>query len=247
MTQAETQSGDTSSGLKKKAMAKVYDLAQTRNWYLDRYERIVVQRNVLFLLAIVVIVFMGFSVLAVSELNQRKVFEPFVVQVEDKSGIVTQVTSKNFERYTADEFVIRYFVRQYVKARESFNPATYKYDYETVVRLLSSATTYNNFFNGVYESSNPDSPLRLGNDVRREVGIKSLTFLNDEKNQAQVRIVTRDIQISGRNAGNVLKEEHYILTTSYRFLRLDLPQSARFVNPLGFQIGSYVKEEESVK
>ncbi len=232
--------------LTQKTMEKIHTLSSSRNWYLDRHERLTVQRNVLFLLFLIIMILQGLSVYMVAELNKRKVFEPFVIEVEDKTGIVTQVTTKNYERYTSDEVVIRYFVAKYIKARESYHPITFSHNYNQVVRLMSSPNVYSAFRRFI-SGENPESPMRLGRGIVRNVKIKSLTFLNRDQKKMQVRIVLHDAAEGIAFTSNQGQKTHYIITLQYDFLRLEMSQNQRYINPLGFQVVGYVREQENIR
>ena len=224
--------------------------SQRKNWYQDRYESLRVQRNFLFLFAVIGVVGLGFAVNMVAKLNDSKVFEPFVIEVEDRTSIVSQVSQKTVETYTADEAVVKYFISKYVRARESYHPSTYKYFYDTEVRVLSDENVYRQFVSSVVPSA-PNSPLLLKTSRMRTTDVKSISFLENKedrnaekskKGTVQVRIVTRDVRLDGLNPINEL---HYIIIITYEFReKLELTQPQRYINPLGFQTTSYRKDVE---
>lgn len=216
-------------------------LSEIKSWYQDRYESIVVQRNALFIITVIALVGLGFSVASVATLNASKIFEPFLIEVEERSGIVTQINRNELEEYTAREEVIRYFLAKYMQARESYNADDYQHFYFQVVRLLSSRTSYRQFRRGI-DVTNKDSPLILASNASREVEIKSMSRLEPKK--WQVRYAVKEYKMPDY----VLRDtQHYIATINFDFLRLDLSEHERYINPLDFQVQSFRRDKEQVK
>ena len=215
-------------------------LAETRNWYTDRYEFVVVQRNMLLLVTIVALLGVGGAVFAVAELTSSKTFEPYVIEVEDRTGITTLVTQNSVDRYTQNEALKRYFIWRYITARENYSVMDYEYNYGQVVRLLSGAPVYREFY--AFISSNaPDSPVTLGRNAEKRVKLKSMTFLDANKNQVQARV-----QIEMRQNGSVVSTYNRIITMSITFTDMELSTEDRFINPMGFQVVGYRVDEDAI-
>ncbi len=223
----------------QKSSERARQLGKTKNWYQDRFQTLRIQRNILFIMMIIAVFTMVITAMRMSSLMEQKVFEPFVIEVEDKTGVVTQVSQKTLEKYQADEAVIRYFLVKYLRAREGFDPATYKYDYNQVVRLLSAPDVYGSFI--AYLRGDPRSPLKVAGNKRREVAIKSLRFMDARKREVQVRIAVSEI---APRTNQVTDVYNYFITIKHDFVALDLSSTGRYVNPLGYQVVSYSKEEE---
>lgn len=222
---------------KKKKEAKSA-LQEAKNWYLDRYQFVVVQRNFLMLVTLLCLAGLGATTFAVARLTESKTFEPYVIEVEEKSGLTTLVDRYSKNKYTADQEVIKYFVNTYIQSREGYDVRQYKYNYSEVVRLLSSRDVYAAFRTFI-ATENPRSPLNLGNNFKREVFMKSITFLEDKKVQA--RIMLRDSTYRGVLGA----ENHALITMDFDFLELELNQEGRYINPLGFQVLSYSIVEDA--
>lgn len=214
-------------------------LAETRNWYSDRYEVISVQRNLLLLVTIVALLGVGAAVFAVAELTASKTFEPYVIEVEERTGITTLVRQDSIESLTQNEMVKRYFIWQYVKAREGYDILDYEYNYGQIVRLFSSGQVYNGFYQMI-KASNPESPVNLGRDATRRVKMKSLGFLNPEKTKAQVRVLMEVTQ-----QGQIKQTYHRIIILDFGFALTELTSEERLINPLGFTVTGYRNDEDS--
>jgi len=224
-----------------KTRKKVLD--EAKNWYADRYQLVVVQRNVLFLITILALAGLGGSVFAVAILNASKTFEPYLIQIEDKTGITTQITRGSIERYKADEAITRYFLVKYIQARESYNVSDYTYFYTQVVRVFSQSGVYR-YFRRKIDVNTPGSPLKLGRNATKTVEIKSITFLESGKAQVRFGVYQRGGTTGG---GGLERASHLIATINFDYLPLDLTMQERYINPLGFQVKSYrIDEDRSV-
>ena len=214
-------------------------LAETRNWYSDRYEFVVVQRNMLFFVTVVALLGVAGAVFAVSELASSKTVEPYVIEVEERTGITTLVNQTSVDHYSKDETVKRYFIWRYINARESYSVVDYEYNYGQVVRLLSTAEVYSKFYRYISGDA-ADAPVALGRVFEKRLKLKSLTFLNAQK--AQVRVAIELVK-----QGAVVSTSNRIITLDFAFSDVALSTEERFINPLGFQVSDYRIDEDSVQ
>ena len=164
-------------------------LAETRNWYSDRYEFVVIQRNILFLVTILALAGVGIAVYTVGELTASKTVEPYVIEVESRTGITTVINQNSIDNFTKNDAVIRYFLWRYINSRESYSVADYEYNYGQVVRLMSAGDVYRSFYQFI-SSADPGAPASLGRNTQKKVKMKSLSFLGEKKVQMRVQIET---------------------------------------------------------
>jgi len=212
-----------------------------KSWYEDKYQSVIIQRNVLLILTVVALAGLGFSIASVATLNASKTFEPFLIQVEENTGIVTTVDKKSMEKYTADEAIIKYFLVKYIQARDGYNADDFQYFVSKVARTLSATDVYRSF-RAEIDGANKSSPIHLGRGAVREVEIKSLSKL--EPKRWQVRYAVVEYRMPDYSEKN---REHFIATINFDFLNVDLSQSERYINPLGFQVLSFRKDKEQVQ
>ena len=207
------------------------------NWHNDRYNSVVVQRNILLFLVVLSVFCTGASTFVIFRIGKTRTIEPFVVEIEKKSGITTLVNPMTVKQYSADEVLSNYFIIEYVKARELFEPSSFQYNYYTKVRLLSSQDTYSSFRSWI-RPSNPSSPMTLYADVTSGLlKVRSLQHLGAGK--AQIRFTLEFV--SGN--GSVIKKDR-IATLTFRYSTLEMNEQERQVNPLGFQITYYRADDE---
>ncbi|MFN5351431.1 MAG: virB8 family protein [Alphaproteobacteria bacterium] len=222
--------------LKEKAALKVFK----RNWYRDKYEATVIQRNWLMIISTISLISLVTCIMLMIQISNSKTFEPFLIELDKNTNIITNVSNRTIEEFSAREVVRRSLIAQYVMNRESYQGRNYKYFYFTVVRLFSAIGVYRQFYFGLY--SDPNSPLKLSDNLIREVSIKSITFL--DKNLAQIRFKTNDIDVY---SGTTVATSHYISTLTFDFFsKLEFTKDERYFNPLNFQVLSYTKEREDI-
>ncbi len=216
-----------------------------KNWYADRYQTVIVQRNFLGLITIAALAGVIFSVISVVKITTSKTIEPFVIEIENKTGITNVIRPLQQEKYAYDEVLRKYFLTQYIAKRETYNIGTFEYHYFTVVRLLSNPQVYAAFKKQVYVN-NPASPVRLGTR-QRVIKIKSIIAMPKVKGQdgftSQIRFSSEDGD--GVTPGTNIK--HRVATVNFNFADLALTEDERAVNPLGFQVIGYRVDDEIVQ
>ncbi len=213
-----------------------------KNWYADRYQTVVVQRNFLGLITVACLAGIIFSVLSVVKITTSKTIEPFVIEIEDKTGITNVIRPLQMEKYAYDEVLRKYFLTRYVTNRETYNIGSFEYNYFTIVRLLSNFVVYSAFRSQVY-ANNPNSPVRLGS-AQRIIKIKSIIAMQPVKGQVgfttQVRFKSED----GDGITPSPNSKHKVATVNFNFSDLVLTEDERAVNPLGFQVIGYRVDDE---
>ena len=209
-------------------------LSVTKNWHADRYESVVVQRNLFFLCTIVCVVAILFSSLLIRYVKSSKAIEPFVIAIEEKTGVPTVVEPLSIQAYAANDAVARYFIMKYIKAREEYYPALYRYNYDTVVRVLSNEGVYYNDYRPKFSMNNPQSPATLyGLNGSRTLSLKSIIF--PVPSTAQVRFSLQS------SSGEVMNK---IALVEFQFSNISMDENERLINPLGFRITNYKLEDE---
>jgi type IV secretion system protein VirB8 len=214
---------------------------EVKNWYQDRYESVLIQRNTLFIFLLLLIIFFGIGILQVIKLNSEKVYEPFVVQVEENTGIITKVNNKTVRELTAIEAVRNASLVKYIISREGYTYADYNFNYYTIVRLMSNSDIYS-IFRSQISPSNPESPLTFGIKHRMEVNIKTIIDLDEDENLVQIRISKSKVPTRG---GNPEWKKDYVIKLKYAYKNLNLTEEQRYINPLGIQIIAYEIYEET--
>jgi type IV secretion system protein VirB8 len=201
-----------------------------KSWYSNRYQIVVVQRNILLILTMISIIAVAVSILFVKNMMSSKSLEPYVIEIDEKTGIATTVQQPSATNYTANEVVKRYFVNKFIQSSMSYSTKTYKQDVE-IVRLFSSPSIYNEFKKRI-------DPNVLGGNSSITTKVKSLMFKGP--NEIEVRIA-REVQSSGTQ--DSVKNE-IIFMTFFFAPDISLSMEERLINPLGFQVIKFEIGEE---
>jgi len=220
-----------------------------KNWYNDRYQFVVVQRNILALITLLALVCSIAATFSISQLVPLKSVEPFVIQVDQKSGITQVVDPLKAKELTANEAINQYFMVQYIRARESYlgSPDRNYYNYN-LVRVLSDPVVFSRYQHEII-LSNPDSPgSRLGSSGSREAHIESIKFLDrrelpagEESRRYLVKALVTE------KAGGVLpKNMQKLILIEFKYTELELSIEDRYLNPIGFRVLSYRIDDDNL-
>lgn len=203
-----------------------------KSWYSNRYQIVVVQRNILFLLTIISMISVVISVVFVKTIMSSKSLEPYVIEVEEKTGVATVVDQLTSKSFTANEMVRQYFINQFVHAASGYDSKTYKSDLDKM-RLFSTPAVFGEFRGRI-------NPRVLGADTAINIRIKSIQF--PDSNTAQIRIFKQITYLDTKP-----QEKDEVITMNFYFTNLELTSEERLINPLGFQVSKYLIGEEVYK
>ncbi|MDR3289881.1 MAG: type IV secretion system protein [Rickettsiales bacterium] len=221
-------------------MAKKPIKLQLKSWYSSKYQFVAMQRNILFFLSFFSIVAVLVAVIFVKQIMGSKSLVPFIIELEEKSGIPTVVEQLNKTHFTADLTLKRYFLYNYVKAVEGYNPGTFNDDYRRI-RLLSSGGVWRQVSSKINPRNERSPALMIGNKGMIEFGLKSMSFVTP--NRATIRFKTKNVgQVEG-----FPDNQNMILDVDFIFADLPLTLEDRYINPLGFQVIRYVVDHELIQ
>lgn len=217
-------------------------LDEARGWDLDRVRAIEASARRAWQVAGLACVLTLVAVGAVAGLTPMKTVEPFVIRVDNATGIVDVVPA--FDGSVEwPEAVTRHLVTQYVTTRERYVAALAEADYEQVGAYQTAAM--NQAWAAQWDRNNPASPLvvhRDGSSVR--VQVKAISFLDRAsgvRDLAQIRFLKATS--IGQGAERV---GHYIATLQYAYGAPSEDERRRAQNPLGFKVLEYRVEPELV-
>ncbi len=214
-----------------------------KNWYRDRYESVVTQRN---FFAVIALTSLGIALLAgmiILFLAPVKTVAPFLIQVDEKSGLTQVIDVASQKEITADEAMRKYFVAKFVQARESYDTNDNR-RHSNIIRLFAVRDLYRGYWEQVISRNNKASLFfKLGDRKVRRVRINSIQFLDGSL--AQVRFSTTDSTRSAALRGEQKKADaNFIALVGFNFTKLDLTPDEMRVNPLGFRVTSYRVDDE---
>jgi type IV secretion system protein VirB8 len=181
--------------------------------------------------------------LALVALMPLKKVEPFVIRVDNSTGIVDVVPVYSGGA-TLDESVSRYFLAHYVSICERFNFSTAESDYEECGALQSAQR--NQAWYASWAQGNPASPLNVhkdGSEVRVEVtSVSFFTRGSGLLDLAQVRYI-KALRQPGGTSESVT---HWLANVQFAYADPAKDPKTRRWNPLGFKVVDFRTEPEVV-
>lgn len=210
--------------------------AEAQSWDRDRFVAAARSKRIAWIVASIAIALAIVAVLAITALTPLKTVVPYVVTVDRSTG-ATDVTQelRGDKSITYDEAIRKYFLADYVRAREGWIPQAREEFFRKVLAL--SAREEQARWTAFYKKDNPDSPQNqfTANDAVF-VAIRSVAFISP--NVAQVRFVKR------LERDQQAIETPAIATITFDVLSKPETESGRYANPLGFQVKSYRADAE---
>jgi type IV secretion system protein VirB8 len=177
------------------------------------------------------------AVIFVKKFTESKSFEPYVVEMEEKTGVMNVVENLNNERLTADEAIKKFYIKSFLDAAEGYNYTTYKEDRRRAF-LFSTTPVYRSVMQKFSQRSEVSIVNSLGSVGTLTIKIKSIIFLTPKL--ASVRYVV----YCSKPSRSFPPEKHLIANIEYDFVDMKLNQDDRFVNPLGFRVTKYSLGED---
>ena len=215
--------------------------AEATGWDLDRSAQLQRSARLAWSVAAAAALCAVAACVAVTWLVPLRSVEPFVIRVDNSSGIV-DVVPTYLGHASLDQAVTRYFLSHYVSVCERFNFTTAESDYEECGSFHTAQR--NQAWYALWNPSNPHSPLNVHKDGSVvEVQVAAVSFFqrsNGADDTAQVRYVKAERAAAGAPP----RATHWIATIQYRYATPPTDPKTRRWNPLGFKITGFICEPE---
>ncbi|MCP5369764.1 MAG: virB8 family protein [Rickettsiaceae bacterium] len=206
-----------------------------KNWYQERYDNILVQRNLLFLVLLLLVIFSIVSVGVIAYIVNAKKFDPFVIQIDDTTGVAQVVNPASSNVINGNDALAQYFIKKYVIARETYNPVDFDTEARQTIRLLSTPrifTSYRGYIRN--EAVNPQ--VKYGQKNTTYLLLKSWSKLSDNKYIMRFSINETD---------GARKVYNKIAIVSFEYVAMELSEKDREINPIGFQVIDYRVDDDN--
>jgi type IV secretion system protein VirB8 len=215
--------------------AQAQSTQQVRNWYEERFDNITVQRNLLFILLLILLCLSIVAIGVVAYVINTKRFDPFVIQIDDTTGMAKVVNPINSKILNGNEALAQYFIKKYVVARETYNPVDFTTLTNKTVRLLSANSIYWEY-RGYIRNDAINPAIKYGQKNTTFLIVKSWSKLND--NKYILRFSTNETA-QGRKVYNK------IAVVEFQYIPMELTEKDKDINPLGFQVTGYRVDDDS--
>lgn len=179
------------------------------------------------------------SCVAIFRMLPLKETEPFVVRVDNATGVPTIVTAMEDQIVTGDDVMTKYWLAKYITHRETYDWYTLQLDYDTTGMLSSESVgaDYAEQFTGSESLTE-----RFGD--RNRVSVQVVSVVPTSSNTGTIRFnqVTKRV-----SSNNVIATKQWVATVAFEFRNTDrVTESVRLVNPFGFRVTSYRVDPELV-
>lgn len=213
-------------------------VSEVQSWETDKVFQEQASRKLAWRVAGATTIIAILAVGSLAALIPLKTVEPYVIRVDNTTGIVEVVNTLKGGNTNYDESVNKYFAQIYVRAREGYFRETADVSYQAV-GLLSANLEQQRYFD-FFNPKNPLSPLVVyGKYAKVNISIKSTSFI--KPNVAHVRFVKEIVRSTDRP-----ELSHWAATVTFKYVGSPLSDNDRAVNPLGYQVTDYRVDPESL-
>ncbi|MEI9411904.1 type IV secretion system protein [Mesorhizobium salmacidum] len=178
------------------------------------------------------------ALLALVLMLPLKSFEPYLVEVDKNTGYIEVKSGLTRSSDLSDqEAVTQANVVRYIRNREGYDPFAID-EYFGIAALLSTGEAARDL-QMQFSAANAQNPAKVYGRLKRVlVDIKSVSFPNGST--AIVRFSTTE------KSETEAIDRHWISVARFRYTESPLKNEWRFENPLGFQVYSYRRDQETV-
>jgi type IV secretion system protein VirB8 len=215
---------------------------EAASWDIDRTAQAIQRARIAWAVAAAGWVSTVVAAVALLFLMPLKTVEPYVIRVDNSTGIV-DIVPMYAGHAEMGETVARYLLTHYITVCEGFSYPTAERDYEECGAFHTAKR--NQEWYALWTQGNPQSPLNRfkdGTTVRAQV--TSVIFFqraNGLTELAQVRYIK-----GTRPPGSTEQISHWIATIEYAYVAPSHDPKSRQWNPLGFRVTDFHTEAESI-
>lgn len=206
-----------------------------RNWYEERYDTIIVQRNILFVLLLIFVILSIIAIISVAIVINSKRFDPFVIQIDETTGMAKIVNPTSSQLLEGNESLDRYFIKKYVIARETYNPVDFDTQAKQTIRLLSSSGVYFSYLSYL-KNKDVNPGLIYGQKNTTYLTVKSWSKLDAKKYM---------LRFSISETSENKKVFNKLAIIDFDYIAMDLTETDRDINPVGFQVKGYRVDDDN--
>lgn len=213
-------------------------LNEAKGWEADKLRELLKSRVTAWRIAVGAFIMGALAISALVLLTPLKEVVPFVVRVDNATGIVDVVSAMTDGKTNYNEAVNKYFIQWYVRYRESYTKDLVE-DYYYNVGIMSAPAEQQRYFQD-FNPKNAASPLNVYGDYAKvRIQIKGVSFINP--NVALVRY-SRQV-IRGSDSPRIT---NWAATVTFEYAKAPMDEKDRAINPLGLQVTDYRNDPEAL-
>jgi type IV secretion system protein VirB8 len=235
----------------KAALEKEY-FREARSWDEDTTAQIKRSEKRAWRVAVAAVILAVLEGIAIASMAPLKTVEPFVVRVDNNTGLVDVVSvlaeTDGEVKQEALEALDKYWLGQYIQHRERYQWDTREYD-RRIVGLLSASGVQQEYGNYTDPKRSPNAPVTVyGQNAEVVTSVKSISFINSGEmvnDEKRVTALVRYIKKVKRPGESDLLT-HWGATVTFVYRNASMKLEDRLLNPLGFQVIGYRNDQESI-
>ncbi len=209
-----------------------------RSWSTDKVDELLRSRRTAWLITSAVICIAVAEAMALIAMLPLKTVIPYTIMVDKNTGFAQVLEGEAIPSVKPQSALTQSLLAQYVVARETYDISSIQGQYRKVA--LWSAENAKRAYLALMPAGNPASPVsRYGNATVVETHIESIT--PTAKDTALVRFYTQR-----RDQGQPAAQRAYWVShLRFRFAGEPMAIEDRLINPLGFQVVHYRRDQEA--
>lgn len=211
---------------------------QAENWNEEKYRLAKKSSERWRILSFIFATITILSVIGLVSLIPLKKAVPYVIKVDQSTGIVEIIEPLEQGEVPQDEALTKYFIVKYLNAREQYDFQRAEKDY-VVVSKMSSSRVFQQYASE-FNPTNENSPLNIyADNATVTIHIRDVIFLDSD---TAIIHIKRSV-----NKFDEKKESYWVISLSFQYVLNPKSESDRFINPLGFQVTSYRIDPEVIE
>jgi type IV secretion system protein VirB8 len=211
--------------------------AEASSWHSDVNGALRASRRRAYWLAGAALAIAALEALALVLLLPLKTVVPYTIMIDRQTGMAEPARGVLPGAMAENEAVLRSLLAQYVLARESLDATDLPVNFRKI-GLWSAGTARSDYLRE-FDRANPGSVLHTATSATQiSTAIVSITRLGN--GSALVRFST-----DRRDGDGPITRRHWAAALAFGFSPAPLTAQDRLINPLGFQVARYRRDEEA--
>ena len=208
---------------------------EVHDWHDKRYEKSIIQRNILFVGIVACFIMLFCSLLTIIYISSTRKIEPLLVQVEEKTGITKVVIPMNTKLLSTEDALAKYMIKRYIVARETYNSVDYDTIAKRTIKLMSSNSIYRQY-RGYLRDKDKDPSVIYGSRNSTSLNIRSWSKIDHNKYIVRFSVVESQEQLGPSNK---------IAVVEIAYVAMELSDSDLDINPVAMQVIGYRVDEDN--
>lgn len=211
--------------------------AAADSWVNDQNQLLRASRRLAWWVAAAACLVAVLEAIALVALTPLKTVAPYIVTVDRQTGYAEIAKPTTGESLTQNQIVTQSNLARYVLARETFDATDLRANYQQA--MLFSAADARTDYTRLMRKDALDGPLTLyAPTTTVTVTITSISQLSPTTALIRFETVQREAGAEPELA------RHWVAALAFRYTRPPMRPADRMINPLGFEVTRYRRDEE---